>query len=119
MTTTLYTPDRDEFAALLEGEPRYRLDQVWSGLYTQLAAPEHISNVPKALRERLAKELPTALTQVVRRVSDGGDTVKYLWELHDGSRVETDGVDIFTFKNGKIAVKNVFRKARPNLPPVA
>lgn len=89
MTTTLYTPDRDEFAALLEGEPRYRLDQVWAGLYTQLAAPEHISNVPKALRERLAKELPTALTQVVRRVSDGGDTVKYLWELHDGSRVET------------------------------
>ena len=89
MTTTLYTPDRDELAALLEGEPRYRLDQVWSGLYTQLATPEQISNVPKALRERLATELPTALTQVVRRVSDGGDTVKYLWELHDGSRVET------------------------------
>ena len=89
MTTTLYTPDRDELAALLEGEPRYRLDQVWSGLYTQLASPDQISNVPKALRERLAKELPTSLTQVVRRVSDGGDTVKYLWELHDGSRVET------------------------------
>jgi ketosteroid isomerase-like protein len=34
----------------------------------------------------------------------------------DGSRVETDGVDIFTFKDGKIAVKNAFRKARPNLP---
>ena len=34
----------------------------------------------------------------------------------DGTRVETDGVDIFTFKDGKIAVKNAFRKARPNLP---
>ena len=34
----------------------------------------------------------------------------------DGSRVETDGVDIFTFRDGKIAVKNAFRKARPNLP---
>ncbi len=34
----------------------------------------------------------------------------------DGSRVQTDGVDIFTFKNGKIALKNAFRKARPNLP---
>ena len=89
MTTTLYTPDRDEFAALLDGEPRYRLDQVWQGLYTHLAAPADISNMPKALRARLATELPTALTQVVRRVSDGGDTVKYLWELHDGSRVET------------------------------
>ncbi len=89
MTTTLYTPDRDELAALLDGEPRYRLDQVWSGLYTQLAAPADITNVPKALRERLASALPTSLRQVVRRVSDGGDTVKYLWELDDGSRIET------------------------------
>ena len=89
MSATLYPPDRDEFAALLQGEPRYRLDQVWSGLYTQLVAPGDISNVPKALRERLAGELPPSLTQVVRRVSDGGDTVKYLWELQDGSRIET------------------------------
>jgi ketosteroid isomerase-like protein len=36
----------------------------------------------------------------------------------DGSRVETDGVDIFSFANGKIRVKNAFRKARPNLPPL-
>jgi ketosteroid isomerase-like protein len=34
----------------------------------------------------------------------------------DGSRIETDGVDLFTFKDGKILVKNVFRKARPNIP---
>jgi 23S rRNA (adenine2503-C2)-methyltransferase len=87
--TTLYTPTREELAELLQGEPRYRLDQVWNGLYTQFAAPSDITNVPKALRQRLAEELPTSLTQVVRRVSDGGDTVKYLWELHDGSRVET------------------------------
>jgi 23S rRNA (adenine2503-C2)-methyltransferase len=87
--TTLYQPDRDEFAALLEGEPRYRLDQVWDGLYTQLSPPSEITNVPKALRARLADELPTSLTPVVRRVNDNGDTVKYLWELHDGSRIET------------------------------
>ena len=34
----------------------------------------------------------------------------------DGSRIETDGIDVFTFKGGKIALKNVFRKTRPNLP---
>lgn len=34
----------------------------------------------------------------------------------DGSRIETDGVDVFTFRDGKIQVKNAFRKARPNLP---
>jgi ketosteroid isomerase-like protein len=34
----------------------------------------------------------------------------------DGSRIETDGVDVFTFKDGKILLKNAFRKQRPNLP---
>lgn len=34
----------------------------------------------------------------------------------DGLRSESDGVDLFTFKEGKILVKNVFRKARPALP---
>jgi ketosteroid isomerase-like protein len=34
----------------------------------------------------------------------------------DGSRVEVDGVDIFSFKGGKIQLKNACRKARPNLP---
>lgn len=87
--TSLYTPDRAELAGLLDGEPRYRLDQVWEGLYTQLAPPAEITALPKALRERVEVALPRALTQVVRRVSDSGDTVKYLWELHDGSRVET------------------------------
>ncbi len=34
----------------------------------------------------------------------------------DGSRIEVDGIDVFEFKDGKIALKNVFRKVRPNLP---
>lgn len=37
----------------------------------------------------------------------------------DGSRIETDGIDVFSFKNGKIALKNVFRKTRANLPAAA
>ena len=36
----------------------------------------------------------------------------------DGSRIETDGVDLFVFKDGRIQSKNAFRKARPNLPAV-
>ena len=35
----------------------------------------------------------------------------------DGGRIETDGVDLFTFSEGKIRTKNAFRKARPNLAP--
>lgn len=34
----------------------------------------------------------------------------------DGSRIEARMVDVFTFQNGKIAIKNAYRKDRP---PVA
>ena len=87
--TTRYQCTRAELAEMLTGEPRYRLDQVWAGLYEQLALPDELTSVPKALRARLEAELPMALTQEVRRVSDGGDTVKYLWRLADGSPIET------------------------------
>jgi steroid delta-isomerase-like uncharacterized protein len=33
----------------------------------------------------------------------------------DGTRVEVNGCDLFTFQEGKIAVKNSFRKNRPPL----
>ena len=86
---TRYDLTRDEFGTLLDGEPRYRLDQVWAGLYEQLADPADITNLPKALRARLDTELPLALDLVTESVSDNGDTVKFLWELDGGSRVET------------------------------
>jgi steroid delta-isomerase-like uncharacterized protein len=35
----------------------------------------------------------------------------------DGSRVEVNGCDVFTFRDGKIAIKNSYRKNRPPLPP--
>ena len=35
----------------------------------------------------------------------------------DGGRVEVNGCDIFTFRGGKIAVKNSYRKNRPPLTP--
>ncbi|MEX1105192.1 MAG: 23S rRNA (adenine(2503)-C(2))-methyltransferase RlmN, partial [Ilumatobacteraceae bacterium] len=87
--TTRYQSTRDELTGILHGEPRYRVDQVWKGLYEQLLSPAEMTSVPKALRERLDAELPLALTPEVRRVSDGGDTVKYLWRLDDGNRIET------------------------------
>ena len=89
VTTSLYQPSRAELAELLDGEPRYRLDQIWQGLYQNFSTPEEMTNLPKALRVTLSQRLTPALGVVVRRVSDGGDTVKYLWELHDGRRIET------------------------------
>lgn len=34
----------------------------------------------------------------------------------DGARVEVNGCDVFTFRDGKIAVKNSYRKNRPPIP---
>ncbi len=50
-------PDRDELAELLAGEPRYRVDQVWRGPVRRSSPPpDDMTNLPKALRERLAAE---------------------------------------------------------------
>jgi steroid delta-isomerase-like uncharacterized protein len=37
--------------------------------------------------------------------------------LTDGKRVEVRGCDLFTFRNGRIAIKDSFRKNRPPLTP--
>ena len=87
--TTLYDATRDELAGLLDGEPRYRIDQIWHGLYAELAEPSEVTSLPKAVRARLATALPVALEPVDEVVSDNGDTVKFLWALDGGARIET------------------------------
>ena len=90
MITTLYQPTRDEIASILEGEPRYRLDQLWSGLYTQFQHPADITTLPAALRTRISNELPESLIEVTRSTSKDGDTVKFLWNLLEGNHpIET------------------------------
>ncbi|MGK2929930.1 MAG: 23S rRNA (adenine(2503)-C(2))-methyltransferase RlmN [Acidimicrobiales bacterium] len=86
---TRYDVDRATLGVLLDGEPRYRVDQVWDGLYTQLADPGDITNLPIALRDRLDTELPASLDRTEESISDDGDTVKWLWTLRDGATVET------------------------------
>lgn len=87
--TTRYDLGRDELAALLGDEPRYRVEQVWRGLYEQRRAPEELTTLPKAMRARLRRELPAALAAAAESTSDAGDTVKWLWQLRDGARIET------------------------------
>jgi 23S rRNA (adenine2503-C2)-methyltransferase len=87
--TTRYDLTRDDLAMMLEGEPRYRVDQIWTGLYEHKLAPEELSTLPKSLRSRLVEQLPPALAPVAESVSDDGDTVKWLWTLSDGASIET------------------------------
>jgi 23S rRNA (adenine2503-C2)-methyltransferase len=86
---TLHDLERDDLAAVLEGEPRYRVDQIWQGLHAQARALDDITNVPKALRAELARRHPPALTEAARTTADGGETTKWLWQLPDRARIET------------------------------
>jgi 23S rRNA (adenine2503-C2)-methyltransferase len=90
---TRYDLGRDELATLLNevaGKlPRYRIDQIWSGLYELMTEPEEWTSLPVALRGLLSEHLPMALTPVTESVSDDGSTIKFLWALDDDSRIET------------------------------
>lgn len=87
---SLYDPTRDEMASMLEGEPRYRLEQLWTGLYQGFEDPATITTLPAGLRARLAEMLPPALIEVKRVHTDNHDTVKFLWHLVEGNHpIET------------------------------
>lgn len=89
MTASPWTPDRAWYGEAIGEQPRYRLDQLWQGLYRNDAAPADQTNLPKALRAELADLVAPALTPVVERRADGDTTIKWLWSLPDGERIET------------------------------
>jgi 23S rRNA (adenine2503-C2)-methyltransferase len=72
------------------GEPAYRARQVWDWIYKRYAGDfEHMSNLPKALRERLVAEaIIDPLTPVATMLSRDGDTQKVLFQLADGNTIE-------------------------------
>jgi len=84
-----YELTRDDLTRLLAGEPKYRVDQIWQGIWEQDRFPEEITTISKALREKLTAELPLAL-EVANDVStDEGTTRKWVYRLHDGYTIET------------------------------
>ena len=89
LPATRYDHDRAALGALLDDEPAYRIDQLWQGLYRDLADPAEITTLPAGLRGRLTEDLPPGLTEETRSTGDGGETVKWLWRLADGALVET------------------------------
>ncbi len=86
---TRYDHDRDALGSLLDQHPTYRVDQLWQGLYAEGLELEDISTLPKALRADLGELLPRALHERTQRISEGGETHKWLWGLADGDAVET------------------------------
>jgi 23S rRNA (adenine2503-C2)-methyltransferase len=72
------------------GEPAYRAKQVWTRFYVGLAASlDEMSELPKALRQRLAQEtILGRLTPRAEQRSSDGQTRKVLFALPDGAQVE-------------------------------
>ena len=84
-----YDTTREELAELLDGEPAYRVGQVWDGLHLRVRRPEEMTELPAELRARLGAALPSSLREVSRKSADDDETTKWLWALGDDAQVET------------------------------
>ena len=81
-----------ELADILKqlGQPAFRAKQVFTWLHKGVRSYDEMTNLPKSLREALARDYPLYIPKVVRKQESQKDgTIKYLWQLSDGNCVET------------------------------
>jgi 23S rRNA (adenine2503-C2)-methyltransferase len=80
---------REAVAAL--GEKPFRADQLSRHYFARLADdPAAMTDLPAAVRDRLAGELlPTLLTPLRQQTTDDGRTLKSLWKAFDGTLIES------------------------------
>jgi 23S rRNA (adenine2503-C2)-methyltransferase len=87
--TSIYQYSRDELTWLLDGEPSYRVEQLWHGLWSEALSIDEITTIPKTLRARLTEEFPDSLRVVNDVASDRGATRKWVFQLDGGATIET------------------------------
>ena len=87
-TTSPWTPSLRTWSDELDDQPRYRLDQLWQGLYQQCLDPSQVTNLPKTLRSELAERYRPALSMAAEQRSRDSATIKWLWQTQDNSQVE-------------------------------
>ena len=82
--------DRELLATSLAtaGEPSYRASQVWEWVTRGASSYEEMTNLPAALRERLAIGLPLSTLSVRAEAKSDDGTVKTLFETDDGRPLE-------------------------------
>jgi 23S rRNA (adenine2503-C2)-methyltransferase len=85
------TPEARAERAKELGLPAFRAKQIAAHYFRHYTSdPALMTDLPSAGREELvAGFLPPLLTEVRRLQTDGGDTIKFLWKLHDGALVES------------------------------
>ena len=79
-----------EFVETL-GEPSYRANQLFSWIYEKIAASfDEMSDISREFRHKLAKAATLdALIIADRQASPNDGTLKILFELTDGKRIES------------------------------
>ena len=83
---------------------------------TGVDGERHEGSKPSAAYAAVFEQYPDAHSGNARHFVTGHRGVSewtFTGTLKDGRRVEITGCDVFTFRDGKIAVKNSFRKNRP------
>jgi 23S rRNA (adenine2503-C2)-methyltransferase len=70
------------------GEPPFRLRQIWDWAARGASSYEEMTNVPAALRERLAGEVPLSSLSLEREAHSRDGTEKALFTTHDGRPIE-------------------------------
>ena len=72
------------------GEPAFRGKQVFTWLHKGARSFDEMTNLSKALREKLKSQCVLTPPTVARKqVSQQDGTIKYLWELADGNCIES------------------------------
>ncbi|MBO9625076.1 MAG: 23S rRNA (adenine(2503)-C(2))-methyltransferase RlmN [Microbacterium sp.] len=73
------------------GLPGFRAKQLATHYFTHYTSdPAEMTDLPAGIRDDLVSGmLPPLLTEVRRLETDRGDTIKFLWRLHDGALVES------------------------------
>ena len=88
----LYSLDRDGLVTLMAelGEPRFRAAQVAAWLVRGIDDPQRMTDLPGALRERLASMTAGSTPELIaHHVADEGRTHKFLLRFADGEAIET------------------------------
>jgi 23S rRNA (adenine2503-C2)-methyltransferase len=70
------------------GEPSYRAEQVWEWVARGARSYEEMTNLPAALREGLAAEVPLSTLTVATEAKSDDGTVKTLFHTADGRPLE-------------------------------
>ncbi|MGZ4270471.1 MAG: 23S rRNA (adenine(2503)-C(2))-methyltransferase RlmN [Solirubrobacteraceae bacterium] len=70
------------------GEPRFRAKQVWEWTARGVSGYDEMTNLPAALRERLAADVPFSSLELVEEAHSSDGTVKALFRTADGRPIE-------------------------------